>query len=78
MIANIIKHSANIISRRQYILITIETEGSHFLPTDHPIGLISLRPKFSNSVTIIGAVTPGGYVVDERFISTHNRHMLYI
>ena len=31
------------------IFITIETEGSHFIETDYPIGLVSLSPKFSNS-----------------------------
>ena len=58
------------------IFITIETEGSHFLPTDYPINLISFSPKFSNSVPVIGAITPGGNVVDERFVQTHNRHRL--
>ena len=28
------------------IVITIETEGSHFIETDYPIDLISLSPKF--------------------------------
>ena len=55
------------------IIITIETEGSHFVETDYPLGLISLSPKFSNSVPTIGAVTPAGKVVDERFIKTHNK-----
>ena len=36
------------------ILITIETEGSHFVPTDYPIGLISLSPKFGNSIPVLG------------------------
>ena len=55
------------------ILITIETEGSHYIETDFPIGLISLSPKFSNSVPVVGAVTPGGKVVDEKFVKLHNR-----
>ena len=55
------------------ILITIETEGSHFLETDYPIGLISLSPKFSNSVPVVGAITPNGSVTDEKMVSTHNR-----
>ena len=58
------------------ITITIETEGSAFVETDYPIGLISLSPKFSNSVPVIGAITPAGKVVDERFIKVHNRHRL--
>ena len=55
------------------IFITIETEGSHYIETDYPINLFSISPKFSNSVPVIGAITPGGKVVDERFIKTHNR-----
>ena len=56
------------------IIITIETEGSAFVETDYPIGLISLSPKFSNSIPVVGATTPGGRTVDERFIKVHNRH----
>ena len=58
------------------IIITIETEGSAFVETDYPIDLISLSPKFSNSVPVIGAITPAGKVVDQRFIDTHNRKRL--
>ena len=58
------------------IIITIETEGSAFVETDYPIGLISLSPKFSNSVPVVGAITPAGKVVDERFIQVHNRKRL--
>jgi 7-carboxy-7-deazaguanine synthase len=42
------------------IFITIETEGSHFVETDYPIGLLSISPKFKNSVPVVGAVTPQG------------------
>ena len=59
------------------ILVTIETEGSHFLETDYPINLISLSPKFSNSVPRVGITTPGGKIVDERFVKIHNRHRLH-
>ena len=55
------------------ILVTIETEGSHFLETDYPIDLISLSPKFSNSIPVLGAITPNGAVTDERMIKVHNR-----
>ena len=54
------------------IIITIETEGSRFVETDYPIDLISLSPKFSNSVPVIGAATPGRKVVDEKMIRIHN------
>jgi 7-carboxy-7-deazaguanine synthase len=55
------------------ILITMETEGSHFLETDYPIGLLSISPKFSNSVPVVGVSTPGGAVTDEKMVQTHNR-----
>ena len=55
------------------ILITIETEGSHFVPTDYPIGLISLSPKFGNSIPVLGAVTPQGKIVDQKMIDQHNK-----
>lgn len=55
------------------IVITMENEGSHYLETDYPIGLLSISPKFSNSVPVVGAVTPQGKVVDEKMVKTHNR-----
>ena len=55
------------------IFITIETEGSHFLPTDYPIHLLSISPKFSNSVPVVGVETPQGGSTDERMVKTHNR-----
>ena len=68
-LVNELTHFAN----ERCIYITIETEGSHFLSTDYPINLISLSPKFNNSVPILGAKTPAGKVVDEKMIKTHNR-----
>ena len=68
-LVNEITHFAN----ERGILVTIETEGSHFLETDYPLDLISLSPKFSNSVPILGAITPNGAVADERMIKVHNR-----
>jgi len=58
------------------ILITIETEGSHFVPTDYPIGLLSISPKFSNSVPVLGVLTPQGKVVDQKMIDLHNKNRL--
>jgi len=55
------------------IIITIETEGSHFVETDYPIDLLSISPKFSNSIPVVGAVTPGGVTVDQKFVDIHNR-----
>jgi 7-carboxy-7-deazaguanine synthase len=58
------------------IFITIETEGSHFVETDYPIGLISLSPKFSNSVPAVGVLTPAGKTVDQKMVDQHNKHRL--
>ena len=60
------------------IYITIETEGSHFLPTDYPINLLSISPKFSNSVPVLGVKTPQGNITDERMIKKHNSKRLNI
>jgi len=49
------------------IFITIETEGSHFIETDHQIGLVSLSPKFTNSVPRIGVLTPQGKMIDYHY-----------
>ena len=54
------------------IFITIETEGSHFLPTDYPINLLSISPKFSNSVPKLGVLTPQGVPTNEKMIKKHN------
>lgn len=71
-LVNELTHFAN----ERDIIITIETEGSAFVETDYPIGLISLSPKFSNSIPVVGTVTPAGRVVDEKFIKIHNRKRL--
>ena len=55
------------------IFITIETEGSHFLPTDYPINLLSISPKFSNSIPVLGVETPQGAITDQRMIDRHNK-----
>ena len=68
-LVNELTHFAN----ERDILITIETEGSHYIETDYPLGLLSLSPKFSNSVPVVGAVTPAGKIIDEKFIKIHNR-----
>ena len=68
-LVNEIMHFAN----ERNIFVTIETEGSHFLETDIPLDLISLSPKFSNSVPVVGATTPNGSIVDDRMVKVHNR-----
>ncbi len=68
-VVNELTHFAN----KRGIVMTIETEGSHFVETDYPIDLISLSPKFSNSVPKLGVLTPKGAVTDQRMVDTHNR-----
>ena len=63
-------------SNDRNILITIETEGSAFVETDYPLGLLSISPKFSNSIPVEGAITPAGKIVDERMIKKHNSKRL--
>jgi 7-carboxy-7-deazaguanine synthase len=55
------------------IVITIETEGSHFLETDYPIGLVSFSPKFSNSVPKVGILTPQGTLTTQKMVDQHNK-----
>lgn len=55
------------------IITTIETEGSHFLKTPMPFDLVSLSPKFENSIPKLGTKTPNGSIVTEQMIKTHNR-----
>ena len=55
------------------ICITIETEGSHFVETDYPFGLVSLSPKFANSVPALNVETPMGKLVDQKMIDQHNK-----
>jgi len=38
--------------------------------------LVSLSPKFNNSIPVIGTVTPIGKVVGQKMIDTHNKKRL--
>jgi len=63
------------------LFVTMETEGGQFVETDIPIHLISLSPKFSNSVPKLGTKFPEEWnmrkpEVDERFIKQHNKFRL--
>ena len=60
------------------IIITIETEGSHFVETDYPIGLVSLSPEFMNSIPQIGVLTPQGQEVDVKMETQHNKFRLNV
>jgi 7-carboxy-7-deazaguanine synthase len=67
-----------IFAKERGIFITIETEGSHFLETEQPINLLSISPKFENSVPVLGVETPEGKIVDEKMIKQHNKFRLHI
>jgi 7-carboxy-7-deazaguanine synthase len=71
-LVNELTHFAN----ERDILITIETEGSHFIETDYPLGLISFSPKFNNSVPVVGVATPQGTITDEKMVKQHNKFRL--
>ena len=71
-LVNELTHFAN----ERNIFITIETEGSHFLPTDYPINLLSISPKLSNSIPVLGVLTPQGAVTDQKMIDRHNKYRL--
>jgi 7-carboxy-7-deazaguanine synthase len=73
-LVNELTHFAN----ERGILITIETEGSHFVPTDYPLGLVSLSPKFNNSVPVLDAITPQRAIVDQKMINQHNKFRLNV
>lgn len=63
-------------ARRRGIFVTIETEGSHFVETSHPIDLVSISPKFSNTIPVLGVLTPKGEETDEKLIKQHNKFRL--
>jgi 7-carboxy-7-deazaguanine synthase len=65
-----------IFAHERDIFITIETEGSHYIETEYPINLLSISPKFSNSVPKLGIKTPLGKTVDEQMIRQHNKFRL--
>ena len=71
-LVNELTHLAN----EKDLFITIETEGSHYLETDYPINLLSISPKFSNSVPVLGVATPQGGITDEKMIKQHNKFRL--
>ena len=62
-----------IFAQSRGIVVTLETEGSHFIATDMPIDLVSLSPKFSNSRPKLGVATPAGKETDQRMIDQHEK-----
>lgn len=68
LISELIEFSSN-----EDIFITMETEGSHWYDELRGIDLLSISPKFSNSVPVIGSRTPKEKIVDEKFVKQHNK-----
>lgn len=66
----------SILAFEQKLFVTLETEGSHFVKTPYPFDLISLSPKFSNTIPTLGQMTPKGKKVDQSFIDQHNKYRL--
>ena len=60
-------------AEKRDIIVTMETEGSHYLETDFKIDLLSISPKFSNSVPKLGVSTPMGAATTQRMIDKHNK-----
>ena len=52
--------------------ITLETEGSSFVPNCN-IDLLSLSPKLSNSLPRIGTKTPKGELITEKHLKRHEK-----
>lgn len=74
VLINELTHFAN----QRNIFITIETEGSHFVETEYPLGLVSISPKFKNSVPQLGVLTPQGAETTQKMIDQHNKFRLNV
>ncbi|MCF6775274.1 7-carboxy-7-deazaguanine synthase QueE [Thiotrichales bacterium 19X7-9] len=66
----------SIIAHQKNLKITLETEGSHFVKTPYPLALISLSPKFSNTIPKLNQITPKGHTVTQKMIDQHNKYRL--
>ncbi|MCF6766337.1 7-carboxy-7-deazaguanine synthase QueE [Thiotrichales bacterium 19S3-7] len=66
----------SIIAHNYKLKITLETEGSHFVETPYPLALISVSPKFSNTIPTIGELTPKGKPTTKKMIEQHNKYRL--
>lgn len=57
-------------------IVTLETEGSHYMETEYLIDLVSISPKFSNTIPVVGTLTPLGKPVTEAMVTQHNKNRL--
>ena len=53
---------------KEIFLLLSKLKGSHFLPTDYPINLLSISPKFSNSIPVVGVETPQGAITMKKMV----------
>ncbi len=68
-----------IFAEERDIVITLESEGSHYVETTYPIGLYSLSPKFTNSIPQLGEyVEDLDITVDEKLIKQHNKFRMNV
>ena len=72
---DIVNECAKFCSERG-VIMTMETEGSEFVDMNHNLHLLSLSPKFTNSIPRLGISTPQGKIVDEKFIDQHHKFRL--
>ena len=63
-------------AKERNIFVTMETEGSQYIETDHPIDLLSISPKFSNTIPKVGLDTPWGSTITQKDQDRHNKFRL--
>ena len=82
---NIVNHIVNLAHEVRDMFITLETEGSHYIETDQKIDLLSISPKFANSVPRLKEgedeiAGPNGVMLNRESIEglakSHNRYRL--
>lgn len=65
-----------LLAKKYNMFVTMETEGSEFIQTDIAIDLLSLSPKFSNSVPYVGLVGPNNKIVTQSMVNSHEKGRL--
>ena len=62
-----------IFAKSRSIFTTMETEVSEWIETEVPIDLISMSPKFSNSIPVVGVTAPWGQEVTQKEVDRHEK-----
>lgn len=82
---DVVNEIINLAHEVREMFVTIETEGSHYIETDHKIDLLSISPKFANSVPrleygLTELVGPKGDTLSAENVDglarSHNRYRL--